>query len=183
MNQTRRARSEAADLPICRKEVPVPVSSLRRFAFAVALLAAAGFAHATPDLAAPDAAAAVAAGKITLIDIRTPPEWKETGVARGAKLVNMLHPQGAPGFADALLEQVKGDRNAPIALICRTGNRTTQVQRYLQSQGLHAGLQRQGRHGRQHRRPGLAQARPAGGDLQHAVLTPPAKVGAGATAV
>ena len=26
--------------------------------------------------------------------------------------------------------------NAPIALICRTGNRTTQVQRYLQSQGF-----------------------------------------------
>ena len=114
----------------------MPVSILRHLTFAAALLAATGFAHATPDLAAPDAAAAVAAGKITLIDIRTPPEWKETGVARGAKLVNMLHPQGAPGFANALLEQVKGDRNAPIALICRTGNRTTQVQRYLQSQGF-----------------------------------------------
>jgi rhodanese-related sulfurtransferase len=109
---------------------------LRRFAFAVALLAAAGFARATQDMSATDAAAAVAAGKITLIDIRTPPEWKETGFAKGAKLVNMLHPQGAPGFTNALLEQVKGDRNAPIALICRTGNRTTQVQRYLQSQGF-----------------------------------------------
>ena len=114
----------------------MPVSSLRRFAVALALLAAAGFARATQDMSAPDTAAAVAAGKITLIDIRTPPEWKETGIARGAKLVNMLHPQGAPGFTNALLEQVKGDRNAPIALICRTGNRTTQVQRYLQSQGF-----------------------------------------------
>ena len=28
------------------------------------------------------------------------------------------------------------NRNAPIALICRTGNRTTQVQRYLQSVGF-----------------------------------------------
>ncbi len=98
-------------------------------AFAVA-------AQANPDMTAADAAAAVAAGKITLIDIRTPPEWKETGVAKGARLINMLHPQGAPGFTSALLEQVKGDRNAPIALICRTGNRTTQVQRYLQSQGF-----------------------------------------------
>lgn len=114
----------------------MPVSLLRHLTFVVALLAAAGFAHATPDLAAPDAAAAVAAGKITLIDIRTPPEWKETGVAKGASLINMLHPQGAPGFTNALLEKVKGDRNAPIALICRTGNRTTQVQRYLQSQGF-----------------------------------------------
>ena len=48
----------------------------------------------------------------------------------------MKHPQGAPGFTDALLQQVNGDRNAPIALICRTGNRTTQVQRYLQSVGF-----------------------------------------------
>jgi rhodanese-related sulfurtransferase len=48
----------------------------------------------------------------------------------------MLHPQGAPGFTNALLDKVKGDKNAPIALICRTGNRTTQVQRYLQSQGF-----------------------------------------------
>jgi rhodanese-related sulfurtransferase len=101
-----------------------------------ALLAFGAAAHAEPDLAAPDAAAAVAAGKVTLIDIRTPPEWKETGVAKGAQLINMLHPQGAPGFTNALLEKVNGNKNAPIALICRTGNRTTQVQRYLQSQGF-----------------------------------------------
>lgn len=93
-------------------------------------------AQADPDLAAPDAAAAADAGKITLIDIRTPPEWKQTGVAKGARLVNMVHPQGAPGFVNALLEQINGDRSTPIALICRTGNRTTQVQRYLQSQGF-----------------------------------------------
>jgi rhodanese-related sulfurtransferase len=93
-------------------------------------------AHAEPDLGAPEAAAQVQAGKITLIDIRTPPEWKETGVARGAKQINMLHPQGAAGFVEQLLGEVKGDRSAPIALICRTGNRTTQVQRYLQSVGF-----------------------------------------------
>ncbi|MBN8475419.1 rhodanese-like domain-containing protein [Sulfuritalea sp.] len=107
-----------------------------RGALLATLFACAAAAQAQPDLAAPDAAAAVAAGKITLIDIRTPPEWKETGVAKGANLINMLHPQGAPGFTNALLDKVKGDKNAPIALICRTGNRTTQVQRYLQSQGF-----------------------------------------------
>ena len=100
------------------------------------LIAASGLALANPDLTAPEAAAALAAGKVTLIDIRTPPEWKETGVAKGAKLLNMLHPQGAQGFTNALRDKVKGDKNAPIALICRTGNRTTQVQRYLQSQGF-----------------------------------------------
>ena len=113
----------------------LPMKTIR-FSICAALFALCSAAFANPDLAAPDAAAAVAAGKITLIDIRTPPEWKETGVAKGAKLINMLHPQGASGFTNALLDQVKGDRNAPIALICRTGNRTTQVQRYLQSQGF-----------------------------------------------
>ncbi len=111
-------------------------STLCRGLCAVTLLTATGFAQAAPDIDAPQAAAAVGAGKVTLIDIRTPAEWKETGVAKGARRVNMLHPQGATGFADQLLNEVKGDRNAPIALICRTGNRTSQVQRYLQSVGF-----------------------------------------------
>jgi rhodanese-related sulfurtransferase len=93
-------------------------------------------ALAEPDLAAPEANTATQAGKLTLIDIRTPQEWKETGVAIGAKQVNMLHPKGAEGFVNQLLGEVKGDRNAPIALICRTGNRSTQVQRYLQNVGF-----------------------------------------------
>ena len=111
-------------------------STLRRYICAAALLAATGIVHAAPDIDAPQAAAAVGAGKLMLIDIRTQAEWKETGVAKGARRVNMLHPQGAKGFTDQLLSEVKGDRNAAIALICRTGNRSSQVQRYLQSVGF-----------------------------------------------
>ena len=88
------------------------------------------------DIAAPDAYDALEAGKLTLIDIRTPSEWRETGIAKGAKRLDMLHPGGAPGFVADLLQQVNGDRNAPIGLICRTGNRTTQVTRYLEAQGF-----------------------------------------------
>ena len=102
---------------------------------ATALFVAA-HAIAASELSAPEASAAVASGKMTLIDIRTPPEWKQTGVAKGARRVNMLHPKGAQGFVDQVLAEVGGDRNAPIALICRTGNRTTQVQSYLQSVGF-----------------------------------------------
>ena len=68
--------------------------TIRHFIAALGLLSS--LALANPDLTAPEAAAAVSAGKVTLIDIRTPPEWKETGVAKGAKLLNMLHPQGKP---------------------------------------------------------------------------------------
>lgn len=91
---------------------------------------------AAQEIAAPEAFEAARAGKLTLIDIRTPPEWKQTGVAPGAALINMLHPQGAPGFLAEVLQKVGGDRTARIALICRTGNRTSQVQKFLQAQGF-----------------------------------------------
>lgn len=91
---------------------------------------------AAQEMSAPEAYEAARAGKLILIDIRTPPEWKQTGVARGAALINMIHPRGAAGFLDEVLAKVGGDRTAPIALICRTGNRTTQVQKFLQAQGF-----------------------------------------------
>ena len=91
---------------------------------------------AAQEMSAPQALEAVRAGKATLIDIRTPPEWKQTGVAKGAALINMIHPRGAQGFLDEVLAKVGGDRTAAIVLICRTGNRTSMVQRFLQGQGF-----------------------------------------------
>jgi rhodanese-related sulfurtransferase len=91
---------------------------------------------AAQEMSAPQALEAARSGKVTLIDIRTPPEWKQTGVAQGAALINMIHPRGAQGFLDEVLAKVGGDRTAPIALICRTGNRTTQVQKFLKAQGF-----------------------------------------------
>ncbi len=100
------------------------------------LLATASQSALAQDINAPEAYEAVKNGKLTLIDIRTPPEWKQTGVAPGAARINMIHPQGAAGFLNEVLAKVGGDKTAPIALICRTGNRTTQVQRFLQAQGF-----------------------------------------------
>jgi len=90
---------------------------------------------AAQEMSAPDALEAMHAGKLTLIDIRTPAEWKETGVAQGAKRVNMIQPDGANGFIKALEAAVGPDKTVPIGLICRTGNRTTQVHRFLKAQG------------------------------------------------
>ncbi len=91
-------------------------------------------ANATPDMTAPEAYDAVRTGKLRLIDVRTPQEWRQTGIAPGAGRVDMS--RGAEHLLQGVLEATKGDRNAPIALICRTGNRTTQVQRFLQQQGF-----------------------------------------------
>lgn len=100
----------------------------------LAVLAACS-ADAGPSVAAPDAWAQAQAGSVTLIDIRRPDEWKQTGVAKGALEINMAHPQGAAGFVKQVEAEV-GSKDAPIALICRTGNRTTQMQKVLLDAGF-----------------------------------------------
>jgi rhodanese-related sulfurtransferase len=74
-----------------------------------------------PMLAAPDAYAQTQSGMLTLIDIRRPDGWRQTGVAKGALRINMAHPQGAARFVQQVAAEMGGDKNAPIALICRTG--------------------------------------------------------------
>jgi rhodanese-related sulfurtransferase len=123
-------------------ESPLPVNRTDPVSRRAVLVALAAFsltpAIAAPgaELSAPDALAQLKAGKLILVDIRTPEEWKQTGVAQGAVRLDMQHPKGAPGFTADLLKLTKGDKSAPVALICRTGNRTTQVQRYLEAQGF-----------------------------------------------
>lgn len=85
---------------------------------------------------APTALQLSQSGKTTLIDIRRPDEWRATGVPKGAKRINMLQPQGPPGFVAEVLASVNGDKAAPITLICRTGNRTSQMQAFLKANGF-----------------------------------------------
>ena len=95
---------------------------------------AAGAARAADvpgDISAPDAHTAAKAGKLVLVDIRTPGEWRETGVPQGAKRIDMLDPQ----FESKLRAALSGKKDAQVAIICRTGNRSTHVQRWLRSQG------------------------------------------------
>lgn len=89
-----------------------------------------------PALTASEAFAQAQAGTLTLIDIRRPDEWRQTGVAKDALRINMAHPQGATGFVKQVAAEVGGDRNAPIGLICRTGNRTTHMQQALREAGF-----------------------------------------------
>ncbi len=111
------------------------MTATRRATFAVlAHLALATPLHAESDLSAPDALAAARAGELRLIDIRTPTEWRQTGVVPGAGRVDFY--RGPDALTQGILQAVKGDKDAPVGLICRTGNRTTQAQKYLQGQGF-----------------------------------------------
>jgi rhodanese-related sulfurtransferase len=89
-----------------------------------------------PEMSAPAARAEVEAGRLTLIDIRTPQEWRQTGIAADAYRVDMRHPAGDKGFVGEVLALTGGDRTAPIGLICRTGNRSSGMQRVLIKAGF-----------------------------------------------
>lgn len=101
------------------------------------LLSGAVFAQTNPaEIGAADAYALLQGGQITLIDIRRPEEWRQTGVAQGAKRINMVNPKGLQGFAQEVYNAVGGDLNAPIVLICRTGSRTSRLQPILTQAGF-----------------------------------------------
>lgn len=93
-----------------------------------------GPALAADELAldATEALRRVEVGELTLIDIRRPDEWRQTGLPRGAVGIDLRRPD----FAEAVLRQVGGDRAAAIAIVCRTGNRTARAQRLLREQGF-----------------------------------------------
>ena len=90
-------------------------------------------AHAQVQQMTPDEAYAKAlAGEIVLIDIRTPEEWAETGVADVA-LKNNLY---APDFVQKLLAIRGQNPEIPLALICRSGNRSGGTTAQLYQAGL-----------------------------------------------
>lgn len=68
---------------------------------------------------------------VTLIDIRRPEEWRETGVVDGSRGMTFVDASGRliPGFLDTFSAKVSPDQ--PVVLICRTGNRTDVLGRHL----------------------------------------------------
>lgn len=82
---------------------------------------------------APDEALKQAqAGDIILIDIRTPEEWAQTGVAEGAIGLDMTRDD----FVDQMVALRQANPDTPLALICRTGNRSGYVTDALAKQGF-----------------------------------------------
>lgn len=92
-------------------------------------------AQHAPDVAHMRADAAHRAarkGEIILVDIRRPEEWQETGLAEGAVPLDMTQRD----FVDRLITLRQSYPEKPLALICRTGNRTGHVSTLLAQQGF-----------------------------------------------
>lgn len=84
-------------------------------------------AHDNPRLSPAAAFAKAQSGEITLIDIRTPREWRQTGVPAGATPIDMRRKD----FIQALEQLLGGVRDAPVALICARGVRSARMTRAL----------------------------------------------------
>ncbi|MBI3444162.1 MAG: rhodanese-like domain-containing protein [Magnetospirillum sp.] len=99
-------------------------------------LTGAALADGTGRISAPEAYAAAKQGSVVLVDVRQPEEGRQTGLADGAHLIPMRHPEGGAGFMRDLLALTKGDKDAPIALVCRTGSRSAAVAKALRESGF-----------------------------------------------
>lgn len=64
-----------------------------------------------------------------LVDIRTPQEWQETGVIEGALLVTY---SDADSFLKAIAPHL--EQGQSIALVCRSGNRTSRAARQISAE-------------------------------------------------
>lgn len=103
------------------------------FAQVSALVLMPGLAMATTRevWSAVEAADALDAGSIALVDVRSRPEWAETGVAAGAWPVSM-HERG---FEQRLFAARDLSAGNPVALICATGGRSARLMSALRRAG------------------------------------------------
>ncbi len=72
---------------------------------------------------------------IPIVDIRTPSEWKETGVIEGSIPIMFFDEKGNYDVRRFLKElNTRVDTTQPFAIICRTGSRTAMVARFLSNE-------------------------------------------------
>lgn len=72
------------------------------------------------------------AKEIPIIDIRTPGEWKETGVLKSSIPIMFFDERGGYNV-DRFMQELnaKIDTKKPFAIICRTGSRTSMLAPFL----------------------------------------------------
>ncbi|HEV7260706.1 MAG TPA: rhodanese-like domain-containing protein [Bosea sp. (in: a-proteobacteria)] len=100
----------------------------------VLLIGLTGFAHgqtAEGSLSAREAHVAANAGRIVLIDVRTPEEWRDTGLPQGAVALDAE----TPGFEVRLAGLRLDHRGKRIALIDRGGALSSSLRAKLAGRG------------------------------------------------
>jgi len=111
------------------KEILMSVGLRIVLAVWLSLTAGAGWAEIWT---APQAYEAVQKGEMVLLDIRTPKEWKASGVPEGAWPVNMYN----ANFSRALQTILTSNEGKRIGMICAVGGRTGYVEKVLKKNGF-----------------------------------------------
>ncbi|SFV71863.1 hypothetical protein MNB_SV-13-277 [hydrothermal vent metagenome] len=102
---------------------------MKKILFGLLLLGSTLFAELTNIEATPKF---IKETKLKIIDIRTQPEWIETGIIKDSYLITFFDERGGyniGAFLEKLDKVVKKDEK--FALICRTGSRTGMVSNFL----------------------------------------------------
>jgi rhodanese-related sulfurtransferase len=73
-----------------------------------------------------------ATGGATLIDVREPAEWADTGMPADAHGVSI----SSPDFIERVLAELGGDKSKPVAVICRSGARSGRAAAQLSAAGF-----------------------------------------------
>jgi len=73
-----------------------------------------------------------------VIDIRTPMEWKQTGIIKGAHKMMFFTPNGQPDLANWFFElgHLVKDKNQPILIYCAHANRSKALGQGLDQMGF-----------------------------------------------
>ncbi|MCB1426144.1 MAG: rhodanese-like domain-containing protein [Zhengella sp.] len=75
---------------------------------------------------------AIGNGELVLVDIRTPDEWRETGIPAPATPIDMT----ARDFVPKLRQVLAENPDKTVGFICRTGNRSSYLTGVLAKAGL-----------------------------------------------
>ncbi len=74
-------------------------------------------------------------GQVTIIDIRRPDEWRQSGLPAGAERATVRLSRGPNEFLHKIAKLTQGDKSKPIALICAAGVRFGYAAKLLASRG------------------------------------------------
>jgi len=99
--------------------------------FGIVLIITSGISVAAEKISAPEAHRQVVAGEMIILDIRSPQEWKETGIASVAVPLTMHSREFLAGFQKI----VEDNPQKKIALICAVGGRSAWLQGELAKRG------------------------------------------------
>ena len=96
------------------------------------------FLFAFKEISADEVAMFAGSGDAILVDVRTAPEWAESGVIERSHLITYFDKDFRPlkdEFMRKFSKVTGGDKNKQIVVICRTGQRSKLVAGILDREG------------------------------------------------